>query len=457
MATPARQPKVPKILRIGIVRDDKLVQSRLIRHGESVTMGGSAKNTFVVPNGGLPREEYPLFVAGRSGYVLNFTDRMKGRISSGGAVVRLDKLRNDPSVERQQDSWRLPLTELDRGKIELDGDISVLFQFVPPPPESTVKPMKSMDFRPRLLEEDDPVFLGFLALFTALAAILLVWVWNTEPPKTRSLDEIPDRFTKLVLNPPEKKPPEDELVDKDKASKDRPKPEPKKTKAESEQKGEGKNPKTAVEKAKAREELKQDVMQRSLMLRYLTTRGENAKGDYAEDLLSENDSSLDDLDAAVQGVKGVEAATSGDKQNLRKGAGGSKEDVDIGSLGGVGGGSAKLDKGPDVKVQGTVDVGEPADLANGGDAASVKTVVKQNSGQLQYCYEQQLKVDPNLGGRVEIEWNVRSGRVTSASVFANTTGNKEFADCIIMKVRRWHFPDSVEGDILYPFIFKRKN
>ena len=42
-------------------------------------------------------------------------EEMRGKISSGGAVVALDKLRGDPSVDRAGPQWTLPLTEQDRG------------------------------------------------------------------------------------------------------------------------------------------------------------------------------------------------------------------------------------------------------------------------------------------------------------------------------------------------------
>jgi hypothetical protein len=449
MAAQARQAKV---LRIGVIQEGKIVQERLIRSGESVTVGESARNTFVLPNARLPRKEYPLFVAGRSGYVLNFTRDMRGKISSGGAVVGLDKLRNDPGVNRESASWRLPLTEQDRGKIRID-QVTVLFQFVSPPPAQAVKPMQAMDFRPRLLDDDDPIFLGFMAIFTALAVVLLIWVWNTEPPKTRSLAEIPDRFTKLVL--------EQEDVEIKELELDIEGPSIQKAK-EKEKEAEGagagdrkEGPKTAVEKAKHREDLKQSVTEKSLLLKMFVNRGENPRGETAEDLWSEEDKGLEDLDAAVRDVKGVEVAGSGN-QDLRKGAGGTSEDVDIGDLRGVGGGSSELGGGPEVAVTGEVDLGTPSDLSDSGDAVAVKSVVEEHFGQLTYCYEQQLKVDPSLGGRVEVEWNVRSGRVTSANVFANTTGNSELGQCIVAKIRRWRFPDTVEGEILYPFIFKRK-
>lgn len=445
-----------KVLRIGIIQDGKIVQERLIKQGESVTVGDSAKNTFVLSANGLPRKEYPLFVSGRSGYVLNFTEGMKGKISSGGAVVGLDKLRNDASVQQQAGSWRLPLTEQDRGKIGIDG-VTVLFQFVPPPPTQAFKPMQAMSFRPRLLEEDDPVFLGFLAIFTALAAILVVWVWNTEAPQTRSLAEIPDRFTRLVLDPPEVEEPEVAEVEEAEDAREKLEVEEEEV-AEVEEEAETEAPRTEREEkiaeAQRREDVKQELMQKSLIIKHFVTRGESSGGT-AADLWDEEDKGLDDLDAAVAEVSGVKIATSED-QGLRQGGGGTSEDADIGDLGRVGGGSTTIGDGPEVAVKGQVDMGS-GDLSGAtGDHAAVKGVVEKYFGQLTYCYETRLKGNPDLGGRVEVEWNVTGGRVTSAYVFANTTGDQELGECIVNKIERWRFPNGVEGQILYPFIFKRR-
>ena len=132
MASQAKNEK-KKVLRIGVIQGGKLVQERLVPSGETVTIGESAKATFVFPKTGLPRAEYPLFVYRKGHYVLNFTEDMKGKISSAGAAVTLAKLRSDPAVANQGGSWRLALTDQDRGKIEI-GDVKSLFQFVPPPP-----------------------------------------------------------------------------------------------------------------------------------------------------------------------------------------------------------------------------------------------------------------------------------------------------------------------------------
>ena len=52
---PGGMPK-PKILRIGIVQGGRIVEERLVRQREHITIGQSAKNMFVVPSDALPRQ-----------------------------------------------------------------------------------------------------------------------------------------------------------------------------------------------------------------------------------------------------------------------------------------------------------------------------------------------------------------------------------------------------------------
>ena len=42
-----------KVLRIGIVKDGKVVHERLIKPGQNVTVGESPRNTFVIPGADL--------------------------------------------------------------------------------------------------------------------------------------------------------------------------------------------------------------------------------------------------------------------------------------------------------------------------------------------------------------------------------------------------------------------
>lgn len=439
----ASQPQNQKVLRIGIILDGKIVQERLIKAGETVTVGDSAKNTFVLPKTTLPRPDYPLFVAKGQQYFLSFTDDMKGKISTGGAVVGLDKVRQDPTVAKEKDGWRLPLSEQDRGKINIDS-FTVLFQFVPAPPQQVVKPIP-MDFRPRLLNEDDTILFGFLALFSSLGFVFLIWVWNTEV-KELTIEDVDERWTKLIIEPPEQV----EIIEQptEEGPAETTKPEEKKVEEKpSEQKPAGEQKSAEQRRAEAMESVKQ----KSLLIQTLLTRGDSSSGT-AKDLWSDTND-LGQLNDALKGASGVEAVSESTK-GLRTGGGGTAEDADIGDIQGAKGGTAAVSEGPAVKVgKVSAEEGDAGDLDT-PDAEKVKGVVKRNTGQLKYCYEQELKADPNLAGRVEIEWVVTGGRVTSANVLVNTTGNSQLGTCIVGKIKRWTFPAEIEGEISWPFVFQ---
>lgn len=446
----ASQSRQAKVLRIGIIQDGKIVQERLIKAGESVSVGESAKNTFVFPKTHLPAAEFQLFRAAGNGYVLQFTEKMRGKISSGGAVVALQKLVSDPSVSRKDGICTLPLTQQDRGKISIDA-VTVLFQFVAPPPVHAVKPMQQMDFRPRLLEDDDPVFLGFLGIWSALATILVIWVWNTEP-REFTLEELPDRFVKIEVKDPKPppEPTEDELELEGEGEAVKKEPEPSTEKSA----GEENKPQDDVSKAQAKEAAKEEVLAKSkLLIALIGTTGESSS--QANNLWSDDEKGFGDLDGALAETSGVTADAS--QAGPRGGHGGSDEAVGIDDIAGVGGGQGGSVEGPAVKVVAEVKTGSGTIDAIDGDAGAVKGTIARYSGQLNYCYERRLKALPNLAGRVELSWYVSGGKVDgNPLVVVNSTGDGELATCIQQKIRRWTFPADFEGDVSYPFIFQAK-
>ena len=445
--------QLKKVLRIGVIQDGKIVQERLIAAGESVSVGESAKNTFVLPKTSLKKTEFPLFLAHGKGYVLQFNDQMKGKLSCRGNVLSLERVRSDPNTARKGNVCRLGLTNQDRGKIIIDN-ITVLFQFVPPPPAQAVRAIQAMDFRPRMIEDDDPVFYAFLALSAVLGFAFSIWVAIAPPVDVQGVVEVPDRFVKMIVDPktPKEKPTE-EIVITDDSMISQQKSQQKDQQSVSKAESAPKNKAEQVAQAKQREQRKQEVAENSMLIKMLTTRGEGTGT--AENLWSDADAGLGDLDSVAQNASGIKVATEANK-GLRSGSGISSDEVDIGELASVGGGTATVASGPAVTVVANVDLGD-ADMSDVSDAGGVKSVVKSKFGQLKYCYEKSLKANPQLRGRVEVEFNVKNRRVTSASVFANTTGDAEFANCIVGKIKRWKFPDSVEGQILYPFIFSPKS
>jgi outer membrane biosynthesis protein TonB len=452
----AAQAQQAKVLRIGIIQDGKIVQERLIKQGENVLVGESPKNTFVFPKTGLPKAEFPLFVAKGGQYHLAFTEGMKGKISSGGAVVGLDKLRADPSVSKQGGVWRLPLSEQDRGKVGIDN-VTVLFQFVPPPPVQAVKPIERMDFRPKWFDEDDPAFFGFLALFSALATVFAVGIYLAPPPPELSFDDVNDRFTTLVLErTKEQKEKEQEQKEREKPDEDlnaerkqakkkaEPTDEPKEQKAQKQ----AAKPKNKVDAARQREARK-EALRRKMKIARIGTRGTSSSGTTTD---AWEDGLVDDL----SGLGSGDVAVDGDPSGTRGGSV-STEDIEVDDdlQTGKAGSSAGTEV-PALDMSQYEVRQEQGDTFDVEGADDVESVVRKYSGQLQYCYERELRSNPGLGGRVEVRWNIANARVTSVDVISNSTGSGALGQCIASKIRRWRFDRETTGSVTWPFVFRKR-
>ena len=127
MATPER-----KILRIGIIHNNRIIEERLFRKPERITIGQSPENTFVYPLPSFPRS-YELFAFKDGAYTFVFPKGLEGKVSSGEDIFDLDELVQGGKAKAAGEFFRLGLNEETRGKILL-GDLTLLFQLVTPPP-----------------------------------------------------------------------------------------------------------------------------------------------------------------------------------------------------------------------------------------------------------------------------------------------------------------------------------
>jgi hypothetical protein len=446
----AAQNRERKVLRMAIIQDGNLVQERVIKANEPVTIGESPKSTFVLPVPGLPSAEFTLFEATPKGYVLHAVDGMVGKIQEHGSssskapALALKSLLSDPAVSRTNGVVTVPLEEHHRGKITI-GAITVLFQFVPPPLAKAVPAIQQMDFRPRLIEEDDPVFLGFLGIWSLLGIVLGIWVWRTEP-RPFTLDDVPDRYVQLIREP---EPATPDLVMEDVGEE-----QEREAEAEPEDQEEAREPRSDRERARAEQKRKEDMVAASpLLVKFVGTQGESHNG-VVENLWSDAEQGLGDVDDMLSQAA---AATADTVAATRMGNAGGNEAAEGGEIDRLGGGAAKGVAGPKVVVKPKVTAGSGSVDAVAGSENEVRATVKQYAGQLRYCYESVMKTDPTLEGRVEVRWTVAAGRVVgSPYVIANTTTSGELADCIVKKIRRWDFPADVEGDMSFPFLFQPK-
>jgi hypothetical protein len=423
-----------KVLRIGVIADGKIVQERVIKGGEPVTIGPAPKNTFVLKTG-LPRQDFPLFVAKGNRYWLQLTESMRGKVGSGGDVVSLDKIRTDPSIEKDGAVWRVPLDEQDRGKIAV-GDVTILFQFVSAPASAGASSGR-VDFRPRLVEHDDALLFGFLALFGAMGAMFVVWVWSNEPVKIESPDDLGD-WTKFAVaaraDVPDPAPVPVEMPTGETPETPSHTPPPP---------DQGGDP--TQRQADARDRVSNDAL-----VRFLTQRGSDGDGRVAPGGLFTDDLGLiaEATDRIVTDGP-VADATAGPRST----GGTPGAEADIEPIDRIAVRKAAVTATPEVEVD--AGEGEADEEMEPADVTAVKKTVQRYSGQLKYCYEARLNKNPDLSGRVEIGWTMADGRVTSVEVFANSTGDQELASCIEQKIERWPFPPQVEGEVSWPFIFQK--
>ena len=461
----ARQAQVgstpkPKILRIGIIQGGRIVEERLVRKRENITIGQSAKNMFVVPSDALPRN-WLLFEASGSQYVANFSDGMDARIAVGNEIISLAQLKQTGKIHKKGASWPLPLDERSRGKITL-ADMTILFQFVTPPPPQP-RPQLPASVRGSVLSDVDWFFTTIAAVSFLLHLALVIYLRNVDWPRKPDIEAVPDRFVQMIVKKPEEK--KVEKVAETKKPEEE-KKEPEKKKGADEEKKVVKKEMTDEEKAKAAEEkARLDAERRARLAEQVKSTGllkllgakADGEGSIA-DVLGKGDVDRDQ-EKAFQGVGGVGVANNNDQlRGIKSGGSGSGRVASVGglrgggSIAGGGTGAAAVEK----KVSGVVKSEAPA-VDGELDPAMVAKEVRTRLGAIKACYERGLKRNPNLSGKIVIHWTItQAGTVSGVDVEQDTLGDAEVASCIKSLIARWRFPAPSGGsvEVSFPFVFQ---
>ncbi len=449
----------PRVLRIGIVQGGKIVEERLVRKRVDVTIGQSSKNTFVVPASNAVPRSFTLFQVVGNTYALNFTDGMDGRIAADHNIAPLALAQLRARAQKKGSLYHLPLSDKSRGKVVI-GDLTVLYQFVTPPPVQP-RPQLPPSVRGSITQNLDWMLIGIVAasLFTHIGFV--VYLRQVDWPRKPDIEEIPDRFVQLIV-PKKEEPPKVAHVDPN-ANKpkeaDKSKDEGKKKKGGDEKKGPAKpiDPEAEARRQAERRAHLAKELQSFGVLKVLSAKGE---GGTVQDLIKGGDPG-GDADRVFATVGGVGMA-SGANGGLRsaKGAGGSGTVKGIGGLRATGPATVSTgEKGGEkaAVLKGAVKDSAPTDIDGSLDAAAVISVVRRGKGGVIHCYENALKRNPNLSGKVELQFTISTvGKVSSAEIGGDTLGDEEVNRCIISLVKNWRFPPAEGGEahFAYPFIFQ---
>ncbi len=430
----------PKILRVGVIQGGKIVEERLLKRREDVTVGRDAKSTIVVPASDLPPHS-TVFEHRGGQYSLVFTAQMDGRVRVGDADVDFASLRARNLAHARGDQFVFPLTEAARGKVSL-GEVTLLFQFVAPPPEPQRAPLPA-NLQGNPFSGLDGVFAGILGgsllAHTVLALFIILSPAPVEPEL--KLEELPDRFARVMIPPPKAEEPKPvEVTDSGTEQKETPKSDASKADVK------------PAAGPKSRDEIVKNVQSKGL-LKVLGSAG--AGGGAFADVLGSGTGSAD-IAQALAGAGGVGIATEASLGSGGPRGGASGNVAGIGDLGTKGGGNVDLGQKREVAVTGRVRDAAPEVETGEVDRNALARYVKDRLKAITGCYERELKRNPTLKGRVVVRFTITSaGRASAVEIEENGLGDDGVAACIRTIVRGWNFPFKPDDDVTvsYPFVF----
>lgn len=426
-----------KHLRVALIQGPKITEDRTLKKRVPVSLGQNATNTFVVPVSNLP-PSFTLFEMVNNQYFLVFTAGMDGKIFVNGAELTLQQLRDQGLAKPRKDVFVLPLNDASKGRVAL-GEVSLLFQFVTPPPEPP-KPELPANVKGNFFSQVDQFFFLILAvsLFVHFSGATFIACQPMPEERELSLDELPDRFVKAMMPVEVKPPPKQEVADT--GPKEDKKEESKEAKAE----------KKATSNAEQKAAMQQKVA-RSGLLKVIGSAG---GGGAFEDVLG-GSSGVGDVASALSGASGVGVATADALAGGPKG-GTAGSAAGIGDLGTSGGGNVNLAEKGTATVRGGVQMQAPEVESGDVDREKLAAYVRGRKASIQACYEKELKRNPSLKGKVVVRFTITpQGRASEIDIEENTLGNEAVAACIKTTIRGWVFPfkPGSEVPVAYPFVF----
>lgn len=463
------KPVGPKVLRVGVIQGGKIIEERIIRKRETVTVGGSERNHFVINAPGLA-SRFELFQLVGNDYILNFTESMSGRVGLPAGVQSLEQLRTSGAARNAGTHFQVKLNDNSRGKVVI-GEVTLLFQFVTPPPVQP-RPQLPAAARGGFAKSIDWMFTAFV-LFSFMTHFgFVVYLENADWPIEQGIGVIPEEIADLIFV--EDEPPPPEVVDQDLPS-DLPAEtpsEPAPTKANTDKGdsdkpdkggGEAPGPKSdtpgRVAEATARMAEEAAAAAEALLLGALSADGGGALADVLAG--GAVTGSAEEVLAQAAGV-GVATNSSGGTLRTRSGGGSETRTSGLGSLGAASGGGKAVSEGGALgerAVSGNIKLEDGDEIGGTGefDAKRVVAEVKKRLGAIKSCYERELRRNPTLQGKVTVEFTIeQSGTISKARATENTTGDAAVASCVVNAVKAFRFNPGPEGGSVtfsYPFVF----
>ena len=180
------------------------------------------------------------------------------------------------------------------------------------------------------------------------------------------------------------------------------------------------------------------------VLALLTSTSSTATGSLTADLLGNDSYSAGDLDKAIANISSLKSSSGhgGGRINQVRGS----RDTGSAGIDDMVSGLGETDTQSFERKGDLVTASDKPVVENAGGSGmpgrnpdDVQEVIFRHNKSIQYCYERQLKRNPNLKGKVTVRFTIASsGRVTGVEILTSTLKNKSVERCIVNRIRRWN-------------------
>ena len=309
-----------------------------------------------------------------------------------------------------------------------------------------------------------------------LLVLAIVLLAPPQLPEMRTIEEVPERLAKLILEKPKPKevtPPAptaaEHPVMAEKTPIEKPNPKPKEVDKPPDP--------TPTPKPRRRDEEPKLALDRGKAGREKAKEVEKVLAGTTQSV----ESTLQNLTSSLAGSKSAESGGAKPMRRRGRQVSSGRGAGDLASAN-VGGGATV--SGKDVK--GTTIIGTSIDIESigpgGGDLASANpealgdggggggapgsgayrsnasllAVVRRYAAGVQFCYDNELKRNPGLQGKLVVVLTVlANGRVTDVGIVSDGLGSNRLNECVLAQMREWKFPAIPEGVVTFrtPFVF----
>jgi hypothetical protein len=450
-------PRAPR-LRVCVVEHGKIITERLLPLTVPIKLGTAESNTLLVRGANAPHARL-LFRPSERGPLLCFEDADSGQVGSGSDTFPLSDLvaRGLASPAQGGHTWALP--ERARGKLKF-GDVTLLFELVDAPVRPQ-RPELPLSVRQSLARGVDWLFTCFVLASFALHFAFVAYLENADWPLASDPSRQLETMARLLIEPPPEPPELDRNVpppidDNDQVRETRD-PEQRQThkgRDTARPKRDSGQPTHGEDAALAAEAIRQAQL---MLVGSLGTAGVLA------DVLRDAPP-IDHAEEILGLVKGTQLATRTSPGLLasrdvgRPGGSENLADLQLAKRGnqGVDEGGPGTERALHYRV--APEDGEEVGGSGDVDPELVTRALRRQLGRIRGCYEQALRHDPSVAGKVAVAFTLeQSGTVSHVRIDEDTTRSASLRACVIATISSLRLERGPQGgsvDFRYPFVFE---